>query len=148
MGTGSISSKNPTLRKNFCKDELSLSLTSGFDGTLSEGQEVYISANNTVTKRTLGSQFPIGYVKVGGELSDLISVIVNASSDLQAKAIGGTLSAGSFVKPNGNKDADGIPEYVAAVEGDYAMGIVLSGGSANAAIVVLLLEAPVIVPGS
>lgn len=141
MATESIKSANKTIRRYF--NEESLALTCIAAGDLYEGQEVKITADQTVNKRTVGTEFPIGYVKVGATSGNEVTVVVNASSDLTAKAIGGTLSAGAFVKPNGNISTDGVPEYVATASGDYANAIVLTGGAANAEIRLLLLNTPV-----
>lgn len=147
-GTSSIFGKNPTLRKLFDNGELAFTFTSSFSGTLTEGNEVIFSGDKTVTKRTLGSQFPIGYVKVGGAQGELVSIIAIFNSDLQAKAIGSTFVAGQFVRPNGNQDTDGIPEYVACVEGDWSQTMVIQGGAANSQVVLGLLEVPMQGAGS
>lgn len=113
------------------------------------GQEVYISGNNTVSERTLGSQFPIGVVETPSVTGDTQVVVKTGFSRvIQAIAKGGTLSAGAFVKPNGNvSTADSLPEYVsAATSGDFAAGVVLIGGAVDATIRIGILETPVRIP--
>lgn len=115
---------------------------------LEVGQEVYLSGNNTVSKRTTGTQFPIGTVSTPSRTGDT-NVVVKTVLErvIQGIAIGGTLSAGAFVKPNGNvSTADQLPEYVAAASGDFAGAILMKGGAANAIIEVGILESPVRIP--
>lgn len=140
--SSTIQSKNPTVRTFFVKELLAYNLFNGESSeALKEGQEVYISGNLTVKKRTSGAQFPIGYVKVGNDAAGKMSVVVNASSDLQVIA-SGTLTPGRLVKPTGVISSDGVPTYVHAADGDYACGIVIQGGATTTQCVILLLHAP------
>lgn len=142
--SSTIQPANPSIRKQLIKELIAQTLLNGESvNTLTEGQEVYISGNSTVKARSSGSQYPIGVVKVGAVAGEKLSVVINAQCDVAGIAIGGTLNAGQFVKPNGVKDANDLPQYVAAHDGEYAMGIVLEGGAVNSQIKVLVLFAPV-----
>jgi hypothetical protein len=146
MSTESIINPSKTLTKHYESYGVFMTLTAG-GGTLQENQQVYISGNNTVAKRTLGTQFPIGVITKGGLVGDKVTVQSNILRDSLAKAIGGALAAGAFVKPNGNVDATtGVPEYVAAAAGDYANAIVIGGAAQNAEIRILILRDVQVIP--
>lgn len=125
------------------KNALPLTLVNNSAGALGVGQEVIINADNSVTKRTTGAQFPIGTVKVGGAVGDFVTVETVFNRDLHAEANGGTLATGSFVRHNGALNADNVPQVVAAVATEYAMGIVLAGGAAGTIIRVGILRSPI-----
>lgn len=149
MSTGSIQSPSKTITRFYETYALFLTLTNGSGGDLVSGQEVYISANNAVSKRTLGTQFPIGTVTVGKK-PDIATVAVATvfQRDILGIANGGTLNAGSFVRQNGTVTATGQPQYVACAAGDYAMGIVLSGGTAGSEVRVGVLRSPFQLPAA
>jgi hypothetical protein len=134
--------KKTTLVQNVEHDGLVLTFSAG--AALKAGQEVRISGNNTVNTRT-GTQYPIGVVIADAANSENVAVRVNLAQDLAAIAKGGTINAGAFVKPNGSFNGDGTPQYVAATTGDYALGIVISGGAVDTVIRVGILKAPVVV---
>jgi hypothetical protein len=108
------------------------------------GQEVYLSANNTVAIRTLGTQLSIGVVSVGtATAGERVTVKTTFNRVIQGIAKGGTLAVGATVKPNGNTSvADELPEYVATVSGDWAEAIVIKGGVVDTIIEVAILKAP------
>lgn len=147
MSTGSIQNASKTISRYYETYLLYLTLTNGQVDKLINGQEVYISGNNSVTKRTTGTQFPIGVVSVGSvDHRTTVTVSTCLQRDLYCTAKGGTLAAGTFVKPNGNIAADGTPEYVATIAGDYASGIVLAGGAVDTEIRVGILRSPFRIP--
>ncbi len=141
MATESIKSPSKTLTKHY--ESYGVNMTLIASGAIAQNQEVYISANNTVAKRTTGVQIPIGIATVGGADGDKIAVQSNVLRDSLGIATGGTLAAGALVKQNGTVNADGIPQYVAGAVGDYLSAIVLQGGAANAEIRVLHLRGPI-----
>lgn len=145
MSTESIKAPSKTLCKHYESYGVFMTLIAG--NTIQQGQEVYISGNNTVSKRTGGTQFPIGVVTEGGLVNEKVTIHMNIMRDSLGKAIGGALAAGALVKPNGNVDADtGIPEFVAVAAGDYCNAIVLSGAAQNAEIRVAILRSTIIIP--
>lgn len=144
MSTESIKNPSKTLTKHYESYGVFPSMIAG--NAIGVNQEVYISGNNTVSKRTTGTQFPIGVCTKGGTTGELITVQANIMRDSLGIAKGGTINAGAFVKPNGNVNADGIPEFVAAATGDFANAIVLAGGNVDTEIKVLILRSAHIVP--
>lgn len=144
MSTESIQNPSKTLSKHYESYGVFPSIIAG--ATIGVNQEVYISANNTVTKRSVGTQFPIGICTKGGVVGELVTIQANILRDTLGIAKGGTINAGVFVKPNGNVNANGIPEFVAAVAGDYANAIVLAGGAVDTEIKVWILRSAHIVP--
>jgi hypothetical protein len=110
------------------------------------GQEVYISGNKAVAKRTTGAQFPIGIVETPStEANQVVAIKTGFSRVIQGVAIGGTIAAGALVRPNGVLSTDDLPQYVATTTGNLATAIVLKGGSANAVIEIGILDSPVTV---
>lgn len=139
--TGSIHDASKTLSKHAESAMVFLTLTNGAGGNIKDGQEVYISANNTVSIRTLGTQFPIGICTVGKvPHRETVAVASAFQRDILGIATGGAIAAGAFVRTNGTLNADGVPQYVACVADDYAMGVVLSGGASGAEIRVGVLR--------
>ncbi len=140
MSTETSMLKSKTLFKHENHTGVILSLTAS-GSALVPGQEVYISADLSVSKRT-GAQFPAGVVTVGGADGKYVSVYTPFSRTIQAHSKGGTINFGTFVKPNGTVNADGMPEYVAAVAGDYASALVIDGGNVDTEIMIGILTAP------
>lgn len=143
MSTESIHAAPVTLSKHAETEAVRLTLTNGSGAAIKEGREAVISGDLTITHRTLGTQFPIGIVTVGGPTSDKITVHTCFQRTLKAHAKGGTINAGTFVKPNGTYNADGTPEYVAAVAGDYVSAIVLKGGAVDTILELGILRTPI-----
>lgn len=141
MGASENFKTAKTLVQNSEKEGLILTLSAG--ANLKVGQEVRISGNNQVNTR-IGTQYPIGVAQSTVASGENVDVRVNLAQDLRAIAIGGTLTAGQFVKPNGTFSSEGLPQYVATATGDFAIGIVISGGVANSEIRVGILKAPVL----
>jgi hypothetical protein len=144
MATTSIQNASKTKSKYYEPHSLDLSLRNGSGERLIDGQEVFISGANAVTKRTTGAQYPIGIVKVGGDNGEYVTVATSLTRDIKGIATGGTLAVGAFVRQNGTLNADGLPQYVAVTTGQYAMGIVLQGGTAGTEIRVGVLRVPFI----
>ncbi len=134
-----------TLSRQIEKFMVYLTFLNGSGAELKAGQEVFISANMTVNKRTTGAQFPIGVVSIGGADAENVTVACCIQRSLKAHAKGGTLAAGVFVKPNGTYNADGTPEYIAAAPalGDYVSAIVLSGGAVDTTLELGILRTPI-----
>lgn len=142
MATGTIQTKNKTRRKYITDvGVLVLPMTNAeSSATLEEGQEVYIFGNNSVKKRTSGATFCLGEVVVGGEAGAMVSVQVRGKHTLDCVAIGGAFTAGDFVKPNGNINANGLPEYIASNTDDYVSAVVIYGATENGTARLLLLD--------
>ena len=159
--TGSVQSASKTVtRQPEASEGCTLTLTNGSGAALKQGQEVFISGNMAVNKRSTGAQFPVGIVTVGGDDAQPIAVFTCFQRTVRAVAKGGTLSAGTFVKPNGTYNSVGLPEYVAATEptlsngtttsvlGDYVSGIVISGGNVDTEIQIGIFRTPILTRGS
>lgn len=145
-GTGTVMDKAAQTIKNMNSDCLQVSFVNDSGGILYEGQEVILKTTGLIDKRTTGVQKPLGIVVVGGADGKDITVRVYCLMILRAKAIGGTLNAGTFVKQNGNiSTTTGAVEVVAAAEGDIVSHYVLKGGAANAEITVGVLYSPLVV---
>lgn len=136
---GTFNTTTPVVFAQKAEDNLCLS----FDASvaLKEGEEVRISANKTIAKRT-GTQFPIGVVVVGANQNEKASVSTCFSNVIQGTAKGGTLNAGDFVKPNGNIGTNGLPEYVVAVANDFTQAVVLKGGALDSQLELGILRSP------
>ena len=140
--TGSIQPGSKTLRRFFELQSLDLTLLNGDAATLTEGQEVKISGNNTVAKRA-AADYPVGIVKIPGKSGERITVVTTLSADLAGVAsAGAALAAGQFVAPTGNKNAAGQPEYAVATAGQYVLAVVLAGGAAGSEVRLGVLRTP------
>lgn len=128
--TSSIQSAPVTVSKYYEPHSLDLTLRNGSGGALVHGQEVFISANNSVNKRVSGTTYPVGVVKVGGANGKDVTIATSFQRDMKAKA-GELLTFGMFVRPSGVMDASGRPTYVEADAGEFAMAVVIQG-AANA----------------
>jgi hypothetical protein len=136
---GTINPITPVIFVQKADDNLCLS----FDASvaLKEGEEVRLTADKTVGKRT-GTQFPVGVVVVGANVNEKVTVSTPFSNTMQATAKGATLNAGDFVKPNGIIGTNGLPEYVAVVTGDFTQAIVLKGGAVDSRLELGILRSP------
>lgn len=143
MSTESIIAKSLTLsrHKDFSLVFMSFTISNG-GAAMVAGQECIINGNMTIGKRTLGTQFPIGVVDVGGADGTLVAVATCFQRSLVAHCKGAAIAANAFVKPNGTVNADGSPEYVATVAGDYVSAICISGGILDAQITLGVLSSP------
>lgn len=144
-GTGSIESEAPQVVTDWKSDALQFGFTNDSGVELKQGREVILKTTGLLDKRSAGSEIPLGVVVIGGIDGARCTVRTGFTAAIKAKAIGGTLNAGTYVVPNGNVDSDGIPEYIAAVAKDYATGYVIKGGAANASIKVGILDTAVTV---
>jgi hypothetical protein len=117
------------------------------NGRIAEGQEVYLSANNTVKTRTLGSQYPIGTITVAKNLrlptQTTCTVATFFDRDLYVTSAA-ALTVGTFVVPTGTQDADGGPLYAAAASGDWVCAVVIAGGAAGSEVRLGILNQPFI----
>jgi len=113
------------------------------DSALVAGQEVYISGDKTVAKRTSTTQLAIGILVSAPDNDLLVNVRTTLFRDsFQATAKGGALAAGALVRQDGTVDSNGKPNYIATTTGHVASAIVLSGGAENAEITVGVLHSP------
>lgn len=144
MSTGTFETPaKKVVRKYFERESLDLTFKATVD--LKEGQEVVISGDNEVTKRTTGTKLPIGIVKVGALAGDPVTVQTFFVSTVQAIAYGAGLNHGATVKPNGDMDADGIrPRYVIVADGDYCSAITITGAISGGEVRLGILRSPVL----
>lgn len=141
MSTETSMTASKTLHRHEEHGLLFLTLTNSNGSALVVGEEVTIESNLSVDKRGGGTEYPFGIVTVGGADGELVTIATCLQRTSLATAKGGTLNAGTFVKPNGTT-TNGIPEYVAAVDGDYISAIVLKGGNVDTEIVIGILRTP------
>jgi len=143
--TGSIQASLPIAYQAQDRGTQTLKYTNGNAGTLQEGQEVFISGDNEVDKRVDGTTFPIGTVFQKALTGETVVVCLQKPGILEiGKAIGGAITAGAPVVPNGSAvlDADGnllSVGYVLAVSGDNYMAIAQTGAAENGTFRVLQL---------
>ena len=145
MSTGTVQGRATTLSKLYNRGDVRLSVANGEGTAVVDGQEVYISGDDEVSLRDLGTDYPLGVVETGGDDGELVTVHANVQRTLVATAKGGALTAGAFVKPNGTV-TNGIPEYVVAVTGDFAIAQVLRGGLVDTNVVLVQHYAPKLIP--
>ena len=127
------------------QEEDALDLTLGAATTLNKFESVYLTGNKIVSRRSAGTQFPIGIVLVTPTAAGA-DVTVRTCFTIDLKGTnknGSAVAAGAFMKQNNNVGLDGKLEYVSAATGDYADAIVLSGGAADAEIILGILRVPV-----
>lgn len=144
--TGTVDTVAPQVITDLKSDALQLGFTNGSGAALTEGQEVILKTDGTVNKRAAGTSKPIGIVIKGGADAARVTVRTCFGAVVNGIAKGGTINPGTYVVPNGNKNADSKSEYVAAASGDYALAIVIKGGAVNAEIKIAILDAPVNLP--
>jgi hypothetical protein len=140
-GTGSIESSAPQTITDIRASALQLGFNNNANA-LTSGMEVYLKNDGSVDTRTMGSQFPLGVVIVGCLANLRATIRTYFTLVISGTAFGGTLVPGTLVVPNGTYDANGIPQYIAAVSGDFATGLVINGGTVGAAIRVGILDGP------
>jgi hypothetical protein len=144
MATTSIQNAPKTKKKYYEPHSLDLTLRNGSGGDLIDGQEVFLSAANTVNKRTGGAQYPVGTVKIGGENGKLVTVATSFVCDMKGIATGGNIATGAFVRQNGTLNAEALPQYVVAAAGEFATGVVIAGANSGLEIRVGVLRVPFI----
>lgn len=124
----------------------------GFAGSLWPGQELYVSADNTVNKRTDGSQYMVGVAQYKGLEGGAVVVGVAKRQTVVCGVIkGGAVTAGLPVIPNGNVvlDANGEQtgiEYVVAASGDKAYAVAKTGALVNGTFSVEYVGHLIVVP--
>ena len=144
--TGTIDNAAPQVITDLKHDALQLGFTNDSGAALSEGQEVILKTAGTVDKRSSGTTKPIGIVIKGGANAARVTVRTCFTAVLNGIAKGGTINAGTYVKPNGTLASDGKPQYVAAASGDYSLAIVVKGGVVDSEIKIAILDSPVLLP--
>jgi Uncharacterized conserved protein (DUF2190) len=103
----------------------------GFTATsaITKGDEVVISGNMTVDKRTGATQRPIGFADNTAASGQKVTIRLFGLNVFKGK-LAANLSANAFVRQNGTAvNADGTNNYAAAANTNYATGILLEGGS-------------------
>lgn len=121
-------------------DSLQLGFTNDSGGDLKRGQEVFLKSAGGVGKRVDGSTIPLGVVIVGGADGEKVTVRTFFTASVTGLAKTNALNYGVPVVPNGNLDADGRPEYVAAGASVNYCAITIKGGAADAEVLVGILD--------
>jgi len=141
MATENIQNRASVLVENMAD-----TLTHTFKGdetTLKVGQDVQLSADNTVIATTDGATMPIGSIISVTQSGDIgVSTIFSCIAGGVASGAG--CSFGVKVRQNGTLTS-GTPQYVVAGAGTHATGIILKGGADTEKITIGKLFSPVIV---
>lgn len=137
--TGTIQDAATLVITDMRGDALQLGFTNDSGGALAAGDEVCLKTDGTVDLRDTGTQKPVGIVVKGGADGTRVTVRTPFSAVIKGIATGGTINAGSFVKPNGSKTG-GIPQYVVVADNDFSMGLVLKGGTASSTIIIGIMD--------
>jgi len=138
--TGTVDNAASQVLKNISYDGLQMSFTNSDTVALTQGQEVILHTDGTIKKRSAGTEKPLGIIIVPADATKRATVRTNFQAEINGIAKGGTINAGEFVVPNGNKDADGYPEYVAAAAGDFVNAQVIKGGAVDSFIKIGILS--------
>lgn len=139
MSTGTIQDAAPLVITDMRSDALQLSFVNDSGDDLVAGDEVILKTDGTVDKRDAGTELPLGIVIKGAADGERVTVRTPFMAVLKGVANGGTINAGSFVKPNGSK-TNSLPQYEVVSANDYALGLVLKGGIAGATIVIGVVD--------
>lgn len=139
MSTGTIQDAAPQVITDMRSDALQLSFVNDSGAALAAGDEVILKTDGTVDIRDAGTELPLGVVIKGAADGERVTVRTPFTAVIKAIATGGTINAGSFVKPNGSKTLS-IPQYVVVSANDYAIGLVLKGATVGNAIVVGIVD--------
>lgn len=142
--TGSIQDKAPQVFMDLEYGSINVSFVNDSGAALTQGQEVVFKAAGTIDKRSTGAQFPLGVVVTGAEDGERAVVNVLASYTAEVEAAG-TLVAGDFVYPNGNKNSVGRPIVAKCSTGQLSMAVVMKGGTVGTVVKVIYLRAVVTV---
>ena len=147
MSTGSIQSAAVVIMTDMRHDALQFTFVNDSGGELTDGQELILKTDGTIDKRDAGTEIPFGVVMIGAANGAKVTARTFFTVTVKAKAIGGAINSGVFMKPNGNKDSTtNIPEYIAAVSGDYSVGLVINGAAENGELLIGILDGPVLLP--
>jgi len=139
--TGTIQNAATVVMTDIRHDALQFSFVNDSGAALTEGQEVTLKTDGTIDKRDAASDIPLGIVVVGAANGARVTVRTFFTAVIKAKAIGGTINAGVFVNPNGNKDATThIPEYILATGNNPSVGLVIKGAAQNGSITVGIMD--------
>lgn len=138
--TGTVDTTASQVLTNICYDGLQMSFVNSDTVALTQGQEVKLHTDGTIKKRGAGTDMPLGIVIVAAETTKRATVRTSFQAEVKGIAKGGTINAGTLVVPNGNKNADGYSEYVAAASGDYACAVVIKGGAVDTFITIGILS--------
>lgn len=141
MSTGTVQAAENNVIRDLVSDALQLGFTNDSGGDLSEGQEVIFKTNGKLDKRDAGTELPVGIVVKGGANGEKVTIRTFATAVIMGVATGGAIEEGTPVKPNGSLTS-GVPQYVAAVAGDYCVGIACVGAAQDASMRVMIMNAP------
>ena len=110
---------------------------------IAAGQEVALNTDGTI-KLKAAADYPIGVCIIGAASGGRATIRLNASERLVGAAGAAAINSGVLVTPDGTINANGYPNYIAAVTGNYSRAIAMSVAAAqNATFAILLLEATV-----
>lgn len=138
--TGSIQATPTQVINNMTSDVLQLSFLSSDAAAMKAGQEVYQHTDGSIKKRTTGTQKPLGILMSDCPIGERGLVRVPFHLVLTATVKTANLNAGVEVKPDGTLDADGYPNYVAAVSGDYVQSLTIKAGLVGAHVRIGILQ--------
>lgn len=147
MSTGTIQDPSVLVIQNRRIEALQPSFTNDSGSDLTQGQEVTLKADGTVDVRDAGTEKPLGVVIVGAVDGERVTVRTFFTLEMNVVATGGNIDAGTYVVPNGSKDSEGRPQYVAASLDDYTCALVINGALQDAVMKIGILDGIVKVEG-
>lgn len=147
MSTGTIQNAALQIINTMKGDALQLGFTNSQGAALSKGDEVYLHTDGTVKLRSSGATRPLGVVVVGGADGERVTVRTYFTVVVDVvNTTGGTNNAGDALVPDGTKDSEGRPNYIAGVTGNYCCAIALNSVADDAVVRVGILDSMIILP--
>jgi len=146
LGTGTVQGRQTTLSKHFDQAGIRLSMNNGEGAEIKAGTEVNLTGDNEVSIRDTATDRPFGVCEIGGADGEKVTVHVHGQRTLQVVATGGAFTAGDLVKYTGTHDANGVPNYVAAVASDLITALVIKGAAQDAVAEVVIMNQYVVAP--
>lgn len=137
------STPNPKVMVYDGQTPIKLGLTA--TSAIAEGDEVVISGNMSVAKKTAGTQRIIGYAEIGAAIGQKATIHIIAQNIFVGK-LASNRTAGNLVTQDGTAvNADGTNNYKLSAQADYATGILLEGGSTGANVRIAVIP-PYLIP--
>lgn len=145
MSTGTIQNAALQVIGNMKHDALQYTFTNSQGAALAKGDEVYLHTDGSVKLRNAGTQRPLGVVVVGGDDGERVTVRTYFTVEMDViNNSGGDVDAGDLLVPEGVKDADGRPQYVAAVATNLVCAVALVPASDGTVVRVGILDSMVV----
>lgn len=146
MSTGTIQNAALQVIGNMKHDALQYTFTNSQGAALAKGDEVYLHTDGSVKLRTSGAQRPLGVVIVGADDGERVTVRTFFTMEMDViNNTAGTVNAGDLLIPEGVKDAEGRPQYIAGVATNLACAVALTTVADGSVVRVGILDSMVVV---